>query len=109
MEFDVIVICQDDIGKGGGDVARREKFLLGRWKGHRCAGIDKDVGEEIDLFAKEFYIQPVGARIDPPIEVAKVISRGVSPIIGEFQTGAPSRRGVVPRVAAQELFSRAQP
>jgi hypothetical protein len=52
VEFDVIVICQDDIGKGCGDVARREKFLLDGGKGHGCAGIDKDVGEEINLFAK---------------------------------------------------------
>ena len=52
MEFDVIMICQDHIGKGCGDITRREKFLLRRWKGHGCAGIDKDVGEEIDLFAK---------------------------------------------------------
>ena len=84
MEFDVIVICQDDIGKGCGDIARREKFLLGRWKGHRGAGIDKDVGEEIDLFAEQFYIQPVAASIDTPIKVAKIIPWRVSPVIGEF-------------------------
>ena len=52
MEFDVIVICQDNIGKRRRDVARREEFLLGRWKGHGCAGIEEDVDEEIDIFAK---------------------------------------------------------
>src|SRR5262245_24428847 len=91
VEFDVIVICQDDIGKSGGDVARRKKFLLGRWKSHRRAGIDKDVGEEIDFFAEELYVQPVAARIDTPIKVAKIIPGCVSPVIGKFQTGASSR------------------
>ena len=90
-------------------MARREKYLLGRWKGHGCAGIDKDVGEEIDLFAEQFYVQPVAASIDTPIEVAKIIPRRVSPVIGEFQTGAPPGGGVVPGVAAQELFSCPQP
>ena len=30
MEFYVIVVCQDDIGKGCRDMARRQKFFLER-------------------------------------------------------------------------------
>jgi hypothetical protein len=109
MELDVIVICQDDVSKRCGDVARRQKFFSGRGKGHRCAGIDKYISEEIDLFAKQFDVEPVGARIDTPIQVAKIIPRRVSAIIGKLQARTPPRRGVTPGLTTEELLSRAQP
>ena len=105
MQFHMIVVCQDDVGQSCGDMACRQKFFLRGREGHGGAGIDKDIGEEIDLFTEEFDIESVGAGVDAPIEVAQIISRRVAPIVGEFQTGAPPGRGIAARLAAQELFS----
>ena len=107
MELYVVVIGQDHIGKGEGNMASRGKLLLGRGKGHRAAGIDKEVDKEVHLFAEEFNIEAVAAGENSPIEIPDIVPRRVPPVIGELQTGPPAWRRVTARPAAEKFLARA--
>src|SRR5712692_5165432 len=109
MELHVVMVGEDHVGEGKRNVTRRRKLFLRRRESHRTAGIDKEIGEEIHLFAKELHVETVGAGEDPPIEIADVIPRRIAPVIGELQTGSPARREVIARADPQDLLARAEP
>src|SRR6266508_5945466 len=83
----------------------RQKFQFARRKSHRSAGVDEDVSKQVDFFTEDSNIQPVGASVNAPIEIAQIVSRRVAAIVGKFQTGAAPRRGVAAGLTAEEFPS----
>lgn len=109
MELHMVMIGQDHVGKREGDVAGWRELFSRRRKGHRAAGVDKQIGEEIHLFAKELHVEAVATGKDSPIDVADVVARRISPVVRELETRPPARRRVASRPAAQDLLARADP
>jgi hypothetical protein len=109
MEFDMVMVGQDHVGKSEADMTGRREFLFDGGKGHGAAGINKKIDKEVHLFAEELDIKPVTAGEDPPVEIADVVPWRVPAVIGELETGPPARRRVTPRPAAEKLLARLQP
>src|SRR5262245_48849085 len=109
MQLDMILVGQNDVAERERDMTRGQEFFLARRKTHGCAGVDKDVGEEVHFLAKQLDVEPVAASINAPVEIAQVVARRIAAVVGEFQTGAAARRRIAARMAAKELFARAQP
>src|SRR6266496_3182863 len=109
MQLDVIMIRQDNVGKRQRYVTGRQKFFFARRKAHRGAGVYEDIRKQVDFFAEDSNVQPVGASVDTPVEIAKIVAGRIFAVVGKLQTGAAARRRVTAGMTAEELFSRAQP
>src|SRR3989338_10120147 len=109
MEFDMVMVGQDHVGKGEADMTGRREFLRDGGEGHGAAGVNKKIDKEVHLFAEELDIKPVAAGEDPPVEIADIIAWRVPAVIGELETGPPARRRVTPRPATEKLLARAEP
>ena len=51
---------------------------------HRPAGVDHEMAAEVGLVLEPFHVIAVGAREQPPVEIARVVARAVFAVLAEF-------------------------
>jgi len=73
VEFDMIVVGQDDVGKGQCHLASGGKLLSLRWKGHGATRIHKEIDKEIHLLTEQFNVKSIAAGENSPVEITDIV------------------------------------
>ena len=70
----MILVSQDNIRKRHRDMTGGQEFFFDGGESHRCAGVDENISEEIDLLVEQFDVELVGAGIDSLVDIAQIIA-----------------------------------
>ena len=108
-----ILLVNHQPAEGGRQRDRVVEFgeLLPVGVGHRRAGIDREVAGDVGLGLKLLHIVLVGLGVDQPVDVLRVVARGVLAVLAELDREALVGTGMEPLQEAldDELGAEIEP